>query len=96
MTEFYGTLETSPKIGKAEALRQAQINLLKGKYKTDGARKNDRSDVVKLDGSTATQPPFEKNEKAPFAHHFYWSPFIIFGYSRFYEFSFTSEKNHVS
>ncbi|CAN5208802.1 hypothetical protein BH20ACI1_BH20ACI1_11050 [soil metagenome] len=79
MSGFYGKLETDAKIGKAEALRQAQIALLNGAYKTDEATKKRGSEVIYLNSETAKQPAFKPDANAPFAHPFYWSPFILFG-----------------
>ena len=84
---------------KAEALRQAQLDLLKGKAETKPlATRADsspvkivigeaptgkkpatetRSDIVYLGKEDA--PLFDKAKHAPFAHPFYWSPFVLIG-----------------
>lgn len=79
MTEFYAQLENNPKIGKAEALRQAQLKLIRGKYAENKDLKNRRSDLVKVDDGKTAAIPFTKDENAPFAHPYYWSPFVLFG-----------------
>jgi CHAT domain-containing protein/Flp pilus assembly protein TadD len=53
MQDFYRLRERSPKMSKAEALRQAQLALLR--------------------------PADQKDAKAPYAHPFYWAPFILIG-----------------
>ena len=78
MSEFYRIRTANPKITKSEAMRLAQKELLNGKYTADEAAKK-RSELINLDGKTSTQPPFVKDPNAPFAHPFYWSPFILFG-----------------
>ena len=77
MTEFYDQLKRNPKIGKAESLRKSQIALLNGKYKP-GETPQWRGTAVFNLGETK-QPAFKTDENAPFAHPFYWSPFILFG-----------------
>jgi len=79
MMEFYSRLEANPKIGKAEALRNAQIALLNGKYKSEDATKRRGTEIIKSGGKTQTLMSFTKDVNAPFAHPFYWSPFILFG-----------------
>ena len=77
MTEFYEQLKQNPKTGKAEALRKSQIALLNGKYKP-GETSLWRGTAVFNPGETK-QPAFKTDQSAPFAHPFYWSPFILFG-----------------
>ncbi len=43
----------------------------------DGKRDATRSDVIFLSESDAQ--PFVKNDKKPFSHPFYWSPFVLIG-----------------
>ena len=77
MIEFYKQLETNPNVGKAEALRAAQLKLI-GKRAPDEAAENRRSGTVDLSGKEGA-PKFKRDAAAPFAHPFYWSPFILFG-----------------
>lgn len=81
MTRFYGNLETEAKLGKAEALRKAQIALLKGKIAADKAKSTkDRSGIFKANGeSDNKQSPFKTSNEAPFAHPYFWSPFVLIG-----------------
>ena len=63
MQEFYRIRESSPGIPKLEALREAQLELLRGNgpAATGGARRF----PVQLD--------------APYTHPFYWAPFFLMG-----------------
>ena len=78
MIEFYRRIETDRENGKAAALRQAQIALLNGKNQIN-QNGTKRSDIETLGGAGEKQPPFKKDVNAPFAHPYYWSPFILFG-----------------
>lgn len=63
MREFYRRHEQS-RLSKAEALQQAQLALLSGA-------------VVSMPGAGVTE--FTPDPKAPFAHPYYWAPFILMG-----------------
>ena len=80
MSEFYRLHKENPKITKAEAMQRAQIAMIEGKLKptTKDATKNRDVGVFKVDKDT-TQPPFKTDENAPFAHPYYWSPFVLIG-----------------
>ena len=77
MVEFY-RLYGKGGITKAEALRQAQIKLMNGQYSAGEAGKV-RSDIINFDGDGDEMPKFTPDPKAPFAHPYYWSPFILIG-----------------
>ena len=69
-------------MNKAEALRHAQLALLKGTYNetptaTDRQLTQDVSDSIKVD--TAKLKLFHASKRAPFAHPYYWAPFILIG-----------------
>mgnify|MGYP003393247059 CR=1 FL=1 len=75
MVEFYRGFSAG-KMSKAEALRRAQLEVMNGQYKpSEGAAK--RGAAV-FDGG-GEQIPFKVDPKAPFAHPYYWSPFILMG-----------------
>lgn len=79
MINFYRTRQANPQTPKIEALRQAQIALLKGAVKPAAADKTDRSTTVRFGEQKTSQPPYKKDAAAPFAHPYYWSPFILIG-----------------
>ena len=79
MQQFYRNRIGNQKLTKAEALRQAQLALLKGDIKpADGSLKPDRSS--KLAGEQGKGlPEFKPVPNAPYAHPYYWAPFILIG-----------------
>ncbi len=77
MNEFYTFLSVQ-KLSKAESLRQAQIKLIYGKYNAEEIPKL-RSDLAGEIPADAQQIPFQKDLTRPFAHPFYWSPFVLIG-----------------
>ena len=77
MPEFYRLHESG--IGKGEALRQAQLALLQGKIK-DAPSDLKRAEVISgSDNNQFKLLPYVKEGKPPFAHPFYWSPFVLIG-----------------
>ena len=79
MTNFYKIMETNPSTGKAEAMRQAQINLIKGTNKPEQFAETRRSEIVRFGANATDQPKFVKDEGVPFAHPYFWSPFVLIG-----------------
>ncbi|MGO8671971.1 MAG: CHAT domain-containing protein [Capsulimonadaceae bacterium] len=68
---------------KAEALRQAQLALLRGAVDAlaPGAhRQVDRPDADELPTTSKPDAPaFPVDPKAPYAHPYYWAPFMLMG-----------------
>jgi CHAT domain-containing protein len=62
---------------KADALRKAQLALLHGTAQVDqsGAANRGLARVASTQGGGS----FKSNPSAPFAHPFYWAPFILMG-----------------
>lgn len=84
MARFYKTYSGQSGANKAASLRSAQIALLRGEYKTTGATKRqltreDAETAAKIKIDSAKLKPFKASKIAPFAHPFYWSPFILIG-----------------
>lgn len=81
MTEFYHQLQIDRRRGKADALRRAQMAFLQGKYKPGEIPlwRRSPSEKIILNGSQARPQSFKRDDKAPYAHPYYWSPFILTG-----------------
>jgi CHAT domain-containing protein len=71
MSDFYGRWVKDPAAGKAEALRQAQMALLKGSA-ASAAGQSER-------GFEAVPGPASAPRDAGYAHPFYWAPFVLIG-----------------
>ena len=78
MQSFYRWHETHPGVSKAEALRQAQLSLLHGKVPPPDWRRAEATGVGPAARRGAASP-FTPDPKAPYAHPFYWAPFVLFG-----------------
>ncbi len=80
MSEFYRRHKVNPEITKAEAMQKAQIAMIEGKLKPNvkADLKNRDVGILKV-GKDLNQPPFKTDENAPFAHPYYWSPFVLIG-----------------
>jgi CHAT domain-containing protein len=77
MGKFYQLRKNNPSIGKLEALRQAQRWLMTA----------DGNDVahhrsVEVTSSDLHLPTFKVDPKHPFAHPYYWAPFVLTGNTR--------------
>jgi CHAT domain-containing protein len=81
MREFYRLRRTNPKMSKASGLRQAQLELLTGKVAAASPpSKTNRAQRAKVAGATNTNLPlFTSDLKAPYAHPYYWAPFVLIG-----------------
>lgn len=64
-------------LDKADALRAAQLALLKGTVQADASLKTRRG-LARM-GATQSAGNFKPDPAAPFAHPFYWAPFILMG-----------------
>jgi CHAT domain-containing protein len=76
MAEFYRLRQNGAGMTKAAALQQAQLALLHGKLKAnaDAPRRSERVGEIK-----GGAPAFKRDPQAPFAHPYYWAPFILIG-----------------
>ena len=84
MEAFYKNRKIG-KLNKAQALQDAQLEVLRGgrEIGTDGENvKSDSTYVPDLDDIKIEQKyriPFTPPKKKPFAHPYYWSPFVLYG-----------------
>jgi len=76
MQDFYRTW-SKPGIAKAEAMRKAQLHLLRGQTKV-AAPKAGRGGPATVEGAAASVR-FTAPKNAPCAHPYYWAPFILMG-----------------
>ncbi|HET9786894.1 MAG TPA: CHAT domain-containing protein, partial [Pyrinomonadaceae bacterium] len=83
MQDFYRLRETKLDTTKAEALRQAQLRLLRGETTTEVATTKastpDRQIVHDEKPEAASKPRFLPDPKKPYAHPYHWAPFILIG-----------------
>jgi CHAT domain-containing protein len=70
MREFYRTRQENPGILKAEALRHAQLKLLRGELQPSGPSSADRG--VRPLSDPVTRPP-------GYTHPYFWAPFFLMG-----------------
>jgi CHAT domain-containing protein len=78
MREFYRLHSVKPNITKGDTLREAQLALLRGQIR-GGPVKSTVTNLDRGTGGVAGQPRFETDPKAPFAHPYFWAPFILIG-----------------
>jgi CHAT domain-containing protein len=64
-------------VDKADALRSAQLALLHGTVHAEAAGKSERG--LTRTGAAAPVGNFKPDPSAPYAHPFYWAPFILMG-----------------
>ena len=65
-------------LDKADALRQAQIALLRGSAKAEDDSAAHRG-LTRTSGAAQGPATFKADANAPYAHPFYWAPFILMG-----------------
>jgi CHAT domain-containing protein len=69
------------RLSKAEALREAQLALLKGRSGATAATQGPRGAIPAEGGrqATAGAPHFAFDPTKPYAHPYFWAPFILIG-----------------
>jgi CHAT domain-containing protein len=71
MTELYGNLKSAPI--KAEALRQAQIAMLKGQVRLEDGQ------LRTTQGNIALPPALARLDNRNLSHPYYWAAFTVVG-----------------
>ncbi len=76
MKEFYQRREATHST-KSEALRQAQLKLLRGELVM--TVELTKREIVHEADKTGNLPIYKSDPKKPYAHPYYWAPFILIG-----------------
>src|SRR5262249_21161755 len=79
MQTFYRLRAQNPTATKAELFREAQIALVKGTVAIPPASSSSRMLVHAEAPAVAGQPAYTPDPNAPFAHPYYWAPFLMIG-----------------
>jgi CHAT domain-containing protein/Tfp pilus assembly protein PilF len=85
MRRFYTLRRDQPQLPKGEALRQAQLSLLRGDASANSTPKESeqaeapRASVLGAQRVSNEQTRFITDANKPFAHPYYWAPFILIG-----------------
>ena len=79
MRAFYQRLAAAPGTSKAEALRQAQLALLRGAASAPAALTRGTSLGAAPPRGAGDARPFTPDPNAPYAHPYYWAPFVLIG-----------------
>ena len=79
MARFYRIYGTTLNISKAEALRQAQISLLRGEQGGGAGPSDRRSTETVVEAGKPDLPAYTPDPHAPFSHPYFWAPFILIG-----------------
>jgi len=78
-------LRGADRLSKAEALRRAQLELMQGTTQVkpaEGTKEGGRGVVLsarKDQPESGEAPPYLADPKRPYAHPYYWAPFILMG-----------------
>jgi len=81
MQAFYRLREAKEGVTKAEALRQSQLKLLRGEIGGRAETLASNRELIHEDekSTAAKQPRFKPDPNKPYAHPYYWAPFILIG-----------------
>jgi CHAT domain-containing protein len=77
MAEFYRQHQEK-KLSKIESLRAAQLALLNGTLKPNSGTTR-RGELAGETNKDSSLPAFQTDPNKPFAHPYYWSPFVLIG-----------------
>jgi CHAT domain-containing protein len=76
MASFYKNLKTMTKV---EALRQAQLNLIRGNVNSDLLARRGIGGIGKLGEVPAAKSLSQDSVSISTSHPFFWAPFILVG-----------------
>ena len=79
MQDFYRLRETAGTSSKIEALRQAQLRLLRGEATIAAAPNRELVHEAPAPAPAAQLPRFAPDPKRPYGHPYFWAPFIMIG-----------------
>ena len=79
MQIFYKKWLGEKPISKIEALRQAQLSVLHGNYNLSDFTNKRGTEIIDLSDKPKTQSEFKNDINTPFAHPYFWAPFVLFG-----------------
>jgi CHAT domain-containing protein len=83
MQTFYKKLQANPAMTKSEALREAQLDLLgqpaAAPIAQDQPRGAERTESAAQPSVDPDLPPFAADSSHPYAHPYYWAPFVLIG-----------------
>jgi CHAT domain-containing protein/Flp pilus assembly protein TadD len=79
MSEFYRLRKENPKMTKAEALQKVQKAFVTGELKPSAEYIKKLDDYYKTIEKNADKSAFKFEKNAPFAHPYFWSPFVLLG-----------------
>ncbi|HEY0173822.1 MAG TPA: CHAT domain-containing protein [Pyrinomonadaceae bacterium] len=82
MVEFYRQLKTDPRLTKADALRLTQRAMIEGKLSPPTVKADANASRAKLAGQPGQdddRPKFPFDKSRPYAHPYFWSPFVLSG-----------------
>jgi CHAT domain-containing protein len=76
MASFYRNLKT---MSKAEALRQAQLELIRGEGRSDLLARRGVGGIGKLGETVKSESPSKNPISISTSHPYFWAPFILLG-----------------
>src|SRR5215813_4009683 len=76
MASFYRNLKT---MSKAEALRQAQLELIRGEGSSDLLARRGVGGIGKLGETPKSESPSQNSSSISTSHPYFWAPFILVG-----------------
>ena len=82
MREFYRLRTAAASTGNARSLRDAQLALLTGKVQRGSIPSGpmvDRGFATRKESAAKDEPAFATDGARPYAHPYYWAPFVVMG-----------------